>query len=685
MRGSRLVDPRKELHLREMDRDGSAGPAKRHELNAWSGRACRGTPPSMVVRLARLLVLVLALVASCMACAMRAAAQPEPRISAVRLLEMADPGAASPDEAVAALARAAGRELARLDDAPAKLFEPAWFAIRLERGGDAQTPGFLRIKSQQRREIDAWLLVDGRIVARKAGGYARVAGADAILGGEFALPLAAWIGREAVVILRSVSTEPLDFDPFFAHGDQLHRMTVFRACFVLFFAGVMTVFIGFQLIVFMSLRERAAIDYALFCAVLLLVILVRPAFLPVDLSWGSLRLLPGDFIAEFRFLTLLAGLRMVESILDLQNSSPRLWTRHRLLLLGSVAIGLPALALGPSFFSPAVAVLLILASLWSLVVAALSARRGVAGASWLLVGFSGLIGSVVFTNLYFLGILDFIGSLEFFLPLGVLWHVAFGALALGRKFAGLREERHRAELRDVEVQGLARLVRVVCHDVSSPLMRMKLLHERLGRHLESGDAPHVVAATLRKAMHAAGGIAAVIAEVRNQEMLREGDGKLPVDVVDVAALARDALAMSREQAASKGVAIREQLPASAFGRANAMVLVHSVLGNLLSNAIKFSPPGGEIRVEVVQAPAQVGVRVSDAGPGMPAETIAALERSAMVASRLGTSGERGAGFGLGLARDFTVAMGGALRIEPREAHDGPGMPGTTVTVWLAAA
>ena len=301
MRGSRLVEPRKELHLREMDRHGSAGPAKRHELHAWSGWACRGMPPSMFGRLARLLVL--ALVASCMACAMPAAAQPEPRISAVRWLEMADPGAASPDEAVAALARAARRELARLDDAPAKLFEPAWFAIRLERGGDAQTPGFLRIKSQQRREIDAWLLVDGRIVARKAGGYARVAGADAILGGEFALPLAAWIGLEAVVILRSVSTEPSDFNPSFAQGDQLHRMTVFRAGFVLFFAGVMTVFIGFQLIVFVSLRERAAIDYALFCAMILLVTLVRPAFLPVDLSWGSLRLLPGDFIAEFRFLT----------------------------------------------------------------------------------------------------------------------------------------------------------------------------------------------------------------------------------------------------------------------------------------------------------------------------------------------------------------------------------------------
>lgn len=639
------------------------------------------------VHSARLVVLALACWFA--ACVMPAAAQPAARIGAVRVLEMADPGPSPPDDAVARLARAGGRELARPGDAPSTPFEATWIAMRLERDGDARPAGFLRINSLSRREIDAWLVVDGMVVARKAGGHARVAGVAAIVGGDFALPLDGWTGREAVVVLRSVATEPRPYDPSFAQEGELDRIAIARAGFLLFLSGAVCVFVGFQLVMFASLRERAAIDSAVFCTLFVLVNLLRPAFLSLDVSVGSSRILAGDHVTFVRFLTLLAGLRMIDSLLELRQAGYRLWACHQLVMLGSAGIGLAALALGPSLWVSVVSALLILGSLWVLVLIVLSMRRSVPGAAFLLVGVLGLIVSISMTNLMFLlvpfGILQGMGRLEIWVPLGLLWQITFSTAALGWKFSQLREGRHRAELQDAEVRSLARLVRVVCHDVSNPLMRVQLFHERLKRQLGAGDPPDILAGTLGKAMHAAGGIGAVIDEVRTREMLRQGGGRLPVERVDVAALAQDAMEMCLERAAAKGVAIRAGLPAPAYGHANAAVLVHSVLANLLTNAIKFSPPGGAILVEVVEAPALVGVRISDSGPGVPAETIAALESSAIVASRHGTSGEGGTGFGLGLARDFTVAMGGTLRIESRAAHDGPGTPGTAATVWLAAA
>jgi signal transduction histidine kinase len=627
---------------------------------------------------------VLALACWCAGCIVPAAAQPAARIGAVRVLELADPGSSPSDDAVARLALAAGRELARPGDAPSTPFEAAWVAMRLERDGDARPAGFLRVNSLSRREIDAWLVVDGMVVAHKVGGYARVAGIGAMARGDFALPLAAWTGREAIVVLRSVATEPRPYDPSFAQADELDRIAIARAGFLLFLAGAVCVFVGFQVVMFASLRERAAIDSAIFSTLVVLVSLVRPAFLPVDVSLGSTRILAGDHVTVLRFLSLLAGLRMVDSLLGLRQAGCRLWACHQSVMLGSAGIGLAALAMGTSPFVYVVSALLVLGSLWVLVPIVLSMHRGAPGAAFLLVGFLGLIVSISLSNLIFLGLLQGMGRLEFWVPLGLLWQIAFSTVALGWKFSQLREDRHRVELRDAEVSGLARLVRVVCHDVSNPLMRVQLFHERLKRQLASGERPDALAGTLGKAMQAAGGIGAVIDEVRTREMLRQGGGRLPVERVDVAALAKDALEMCEERAAAKGVAIRMRPHAPAFGLANAAVLVHSVLANLLSNAIKFSPRGGAIDVELVAAPARVGVRISDDGPGVPASTIAALEGSAVVASRHGTSGEGGTGFGLALARDFTAAMGGELLIESREGHAGRGTPGTTATVWLAA-
>jgi signal transduction histidine kinase len=613
------------------------------------------------------------------------AAETAAQISALQWLEKVDPTSPPSDDLVLKAAASPGRALGRMEDAPYQPFRAMWFTIRLNREQAPREPEFLRMNSLQRREIDAWLVVEGRVVARAAGGYARIAGIDAIQAGNFSLALANWEGREAVVVVRTVTTEGLPYRLAVARAEELRNDATLRSGFMLLFAGAGVVFIGFQLIFFASLRERAAVDYAVFCSLVVGTQLARSAILPFDFELGSLRTLPGDYVVELRLLSLLAGIWMAESFLDLRKSWLRLGYLNRVALMVAAVIGFGSLLWGVPAFHVAVPFCLILTTLWLLCVACLAAWQGRSGARYLLVGWLGLMVSVVYTNLSLVQAVPSTPLLQFVTPAGILWEMAFNAIGLLQKFAAVRAERHRAELHQAEVQGLTRLVRVVCHDVSNPLMVVQFCIERMKRQLAAGDSPAALVDPLRKAEWGGGAIAAVIEDVRALEVLRQSGGVLPVEEVDLVELARNSLLMFQERASTKGLIIEDRLPESGRAFATSGILVRSVFGNLLSNALKFSPRGGVIRLEMVRAPERIGVRISDAGSGVPAEVIAALQRSAAIKSHPGTLGESGTGFGLTLARDFTEAMGGSLQIEPRSVHAGLGASGTSVTVWLKEA
>ena len=99
-----------------------------------------------------------------------------------------------------------------------------------------------------------------------------------------------------------------------------------------------------------------------------------------------------------------------------------------------------------------------------------------------------------------------------------------------------------------------------------------------------------------------------------------------------------------------------------------------VLRSLLSNAIKFSNKGGEISVQSIDKKVSVELRIEDEGVGMPEE----LKNRIFVdyVSADGTSGEKGYGLGLQLAKDLVISNGGAIDVHSEENK------GTTVIVNL---
>jgi signal transduction histidine kinase len=92
-----------------------------------------------------------------------------------------------------------------------------------------------------------------------------------------------------------------------------------------------------------------------------------------------------------------------------------------------------------------------------------------------------------------------------------------------------------------------------------------------------------------------------------------------------------------------------------------------VMLNLLSNAAKFVPvPGGRVGVSLSRDDAEVTVRVTDNGPGVPAD------QQALVFERFRQGGDtanrpQGTGLGLPISRQIVEHFGGRLWLE-----SGPG-------------
>ena len=87
-----------------------------------------------------------------------------------------------------------------------------------------------------------------------------------------------------------------------------------------------------------------------------------------------------------------------------------------------------------------------------------------------------------------------------------------------------------------------------------------------------------------------------------------------------------------------------------------------VLDNLLDNALKYTPEGGVITLAVRPANAQVEVRVTDTGPGIPPEYRERIfERFTRVPGYEGR--RRGLGWGLAFCRSVIEAHGGRIWLE----------------------
>jgi signal transduction histidine kinase len=153
----------------------------------------------------------------------------------------------------------------------------------------------------------------------------------------------------------------------------------------------------------------------------------------------------------------------------------------------------------------------------------------------------------------------------------------------------------------------------------------------------------------------------------------ENGGTLPLEALDLAAEARDAVEFVRDTANKKSVELAVMKNAPVLVRAD-RTAIRQVLVNLLSNAVKYSRDRGRVWIYFDEREDRIEMTIRDEGPGIKHDELPRIFDKFYRAG--GSERVKGAGLGLYIVKLLSAAMDGTVT-----AASDPGS-GSSFTVSL---
>jgi heavy metal sensor kinase len=203
-----------------------------------------------------------------------------------------------------------------------------------------------------------------------------------------------------------------------------------------------------------------------------------------------------------------------------------------------------------------------------------------------------------------------------------------------------------------------RLVADASHELRTPLAAMRA---ELDISLRGDDLTPAAREVLESTLEEVERMSRTVDNLLTLARVDEGRLELlagPLDLAEAGEAAADSL---RSLAHAKGVRLEvDGEPCEV--RADSQ-RVHQALINFIENAIKYAQPGGEVRITSWCREDEVGVTVSDNGPGIPAAAQPhVFDRFYRVDPARGRGGG-GSGLGLAICREIATAHGGRVWVE----------------------
>jgi len=109
-----------------------------------------------------------------------------------------------------------------------------------------------------------------------------------------------------------------------------------------------------------------------------------------------------------------------------------------------------------------------------------------------------------------------------------------------------------------------------------------------------------------------------------------------------------------------------------FVRADPDLLAQAI-GNLLDNAAKYTPPGGDVAIEISPIGGEIRVAVSNSGEGIASEDLPFIFERFYRGDKSRSRDSGGAGIGLAIVKEVAGLHGGTV---------GARSDGGRTTVWL---
>jgi signal transduction histidine kinase len=210
------------------------------------------------------------------------------------------------------------------------------------------------------------------------------------------------------------------------------------------------------------------------------------------------------------------------------------------------------------------------------------------------------------------------------------------------------EERRRASAAE-RLAAVGRLAAGIAHEIRNPIAAIRLKAENA---IASGDEGRRTSA-LQSILQQVGRLDGLLRDLLAMTQRREPE---PAKA-DLGRFLKETTEVHHALAAAKGVSLQlAPVPATATAPKFDVDQVRRAVDNLILNAVQNTPPGGVVTVAAAERDGKLHFRVSDTGPGVPADIRERLFEP-FVSSRAD-----GTGLGLTIARDIARAHGGEARL-----------------------
>jgi signal transduction histidine kinase len=226
---------------------------------------------------------------------------------------------------------------------------------------------------------------------------------------------------------------------------------------------------------------------------------------------------------------------------------------------------------------------------------------------------------------------------------------------------------------------------VLAHELRNPLAPLRTgldLLAKTQRNTMTAAVARTFGAMNRQLDH----IVRLIDDLLDVSRINSGVLELKKEETDLAAVATAAVEAFRAVFETKKVNLHLRARSAPHALVDSTRILQ-VIGNLLHNASKFTPPNGNVEVEITHEGATAIVQVKDSGAGIPHDQLGRVFEMFTRIERRGAGGattvDRGAGIGLALAKRLAEMHGGTLSVE--SAGEGCGSTFTLTLPALALA
>ncbi|MDH4226072.1 MAG: sensor histidine kinase, partial [Deltaproteobacteria bacterium] len=207
-----------------------------------------------------------------------------------------------------------------------------------------------------------------------------------------------------------------------------------------------------------------------------------------------------------------------------------------------------------------------------------------------------------------------------------------------------------------------RLFSIIAHDIKNPLTAMLVTSDLLEKEAQGMTREEVseFAGRINRTTH---NLYRMLENLLHWALSQMGKLEVHPESFEIAASLETELKVLSELAAKKDIWMHQDIPPGVRVLGD-IQMINTVTRNLLTNAIKFTPAKGEITIYSREKEDMVEISIHDSGMGIPAEELASLfSDSRETLTRPGTANEKGTGIGLVMCKDLVEMNGGNIWAE----------------------